>query len=199
MCNTWRACILCRYLYGGEPAFVDVLEAAYTRTAARKYKVEGLELKSKQYITENLTAENVCPLLDYLFLVEEVDIDDFLINIIKHDTCGVINSEAFADSSLKTVQTVLRYASKVPEVFLAERAYQWIQDNLAEDPDLFSDVLRELRLLTLRPIDFVYGPSEWDILDYEERYAIFSNIVREASSSLPEWVNKTRRPRTPPP
>ncbi|XP_077536930.1 uncharacterized protein LOC144149253 isoform X2 [Haemaphysalis longicornis] len=197
---------LIRYLYGGDPAFKDVLEAARTTTAARKFMVEGLELKSKQYITENLTPEHVCPVLDYLFEVKEVVIDDLLINIIKFDTKGVIDSEAFAHASLKTVQTVLRYASKVPETFLAERAYKWIEDNLAEHPDLFSktnspsaDVLRELRLLTLRPIDFVYGPGEWDILDSEVRYALFSNIVREASSSLPNWVNENRRPRTPQP
>lgn len=196
---------LLRYLYGGDPAFADVSEAAYTRTAARKYKVESLELRSTKYIAENLTAENVCSVLDYCFLVKE-DLDDFLIDTIRHDTYAVLNSDAFAVGSLKTVQTVLRKASNVPEAFLAERAHQWITEHLEVDPHITTrpngpsactDVLRELRLLTLRPIDFVYGPCDWDILGYEDRYAIFSNIVREASSSLPDWVNENRRPRTP--
>ncbi|XP_077537142.1 uncharacterized protein LOC144149448 isoform X2 [Haemaphysalis longicornis] len=186
------------FLYTGRIRFVNVLEAAYTRTATHIFELDNLKRVCTLYIHYNLTSATVCSLLDYMFLMNEQDVDVMALFILKHEGLDVLRSGGFAVAGRKTVKEVLKYVGNVQEAVVAQEVYKWVQRESrpsTESGALTYDILSEVRFLCLTAEEFVEGPGTWTVLDSKEKCEILSNIVELDSVRLPAWVNKNTKAR----
>ncbi|KAH9374916.1 hypothetical protein HPB48_000519 [Haemaphysalis longicornis] len=140
-----------------------------------------------------------------MFLMNEHDVDDMALFILKHEGLDVLRSGGFAVAGRKTVEAVLKYVGNVKEAVVAQEVYKWVQRESRSSTEsgegtllnatLTDDVLSEVRFLCLTAEEFVEGPGTWTVLDPQEKCAILSNIVELDSVPLPAWVNTNTKAR----
>lgn len=198
---------LLRYFYSGCLEAANVLQAARIRTAAAKYLVPELDQRCLSFINDYMELDDVCPFLDYVFTMGEVELAVLAATVISRDSVGVISSSGFPLCTEHTVRFVLRNAINVPEVSVVRAVYDWAQNqwllHFAADGrqregirPIMQPLFSELRFLALTPNEFTDGPIAWKIFTVPEALAILGNIVRPGSVVMPEGFCQIRSART---
>ncbi|CAN8007583.1 unnamed protein product [Ixodes pacificus] len=93
----------------------------------------------------------------------------------------------------------------IREYDVIEAVYSWATVHCAQVSDetpitalrrTMRPFLPELRLLSLTPLEFVEGPSCWQILTKRDTLDVLSNIIKPGSERLPEGICANREQRT---
>lgn len=205
------------YFYSGCLEVQTVFQAACTRTAAAKYLLPKLEMKCLTFINSNMTPDDVCPFLDYVFTTGEEALATSAAIMIVNRSRSVLSSEPFSCCTEATMKYVLKHAANVSEAFVLEVVYAWIQqyaervlglcppkrrklrgheDKPIDLRPVMLPLLPELRFLALTPQEFIDGPNTWGILTDAEARAILSNIVKNGSMPMPAGFCNIRDART---
>ncbi|CAN8000182.1 unnamed protein product [Ixodes hexagonus] len=188
-----------RYLYSQKAVFSNIQQALRTRTAANKYMDSKLVVNCDVFIRNSMQPSDVCDVLEYAMEHENLaKFDDLIEKHLETKSSEVLESNAFIASSRETVFKILKNPRlRIKEYHVIKSVYAWALVHCEQGTDESSTAalqramkpfLPELRFLTLTPLEFVNGPSSWNIFTESEAFAVLSNIINRGSKNLPEGI-----------
>ncbi|CAN8030018.1 unnamed protein product [Ixodes persulcatus] len=196
-----------KYLYSRKASFVNIQQALHTRTAAQKYMESMLVEDCDTFIQKEIKPTNVCSVLDHSVKYgSTTNLDDFIDKHVEENAGEVLKSEAFITASRESVMRILKNPRlKIREHDIIKRVYAWALAHCRQETDnptiarlqqIMRPFLPELRFLALTSLEFVEGPSSWNIMTKSETLAVLSNIIKPGSEKLPEVICKSTENRT---
>ncbi|KAH6926732.1 hypothetical protein HPB50_021251 [Hyalomma asiaticum] len=194
---------LLKYVYGRKPCLTNCVEALHTKAAAERYRLPELVQDCEAYICRVLKPECICRVLDCAlqcgYALPDAKVDELLVRKAE----AVLCSDAFAKSSVNTVDRVLDKVANVPELFVVRAVLKWAQANCqklskeggegkaADLGSTFSRFRHKLRFLALTPeefLEFVTCKEARAVMEASDAFAILSNLIRCGCVELPRWV-----------
>ncbi|KAG0415127.1 hypothetical protein HPB47_007709 [Ixodes persulcatus] len=198
---------LLRYLYTRAASLINIPQALHTRTAAETFRVSSLVEACDAFLGTSLQPSDVCYVLEYTIAKGSTKTLDSLIDRhLKENAGQVIKCKEFIAASEETVLKILKNPClRIREYDVIEAVYSWATVHCAQVNDetpitalrrTMRPFLPELRLLSLTPLEFVEGPSCWQILTKRDTLDVLSNIIKPGSERLPEGICANREQRT---
>ncbi|XP_040062324.3 BTB/POZ domain-containing protein 9-like [Ixodes scapularis] len=198
---------LLRYLYTEVASLINIPQALHTRTAAETFRVSRLVEVCDAFLATSMQPADVCYVLDYTTAKRSTKTLDGLIDKhLKENAGQVIKCKEFIAASQETVLRILKNPCvRIREYDIIEAVYSWATVHCAQASDetpinalrrTMRPFLPELRLLSLTPLEFVEGPSCWQILTKRDTLDVLSNIIKPGSERLPEDICANREQRT---
>ncbi|KAH7696761.1 Btbd6 protein, partial [Aphelenchoides avenae] len=167
--------IVLRYIYTDEMR-LNMEDAIGTLYLAKKYMLQPLVDGTARYISEHLTPENVCLLLGYADVLD--DIKDKCWDLIDSKTTEVIHSDAFLQLSGAQLRDIVkRNTLCVEEIELYERVIEWARAQLRKDDvestlkairDAIGDTLFSVRFPAMEQKEFSSKVAKGGVLTTDE-------------------------------
>ncbi|XP_029830827.3 BTB/POZ domain-containing protein 9-like [Ixodes scapularis] len=198
---------LLRYLYTQAASLINIPQALHTRTAAETFRVSKLVEACDAFLGTSMQPADVCYVLEYTIAKGSTKTLDGLIDKhLKENAEQVLKCKEFIAASQETVLKILKNPClRIREYDVIEAVYSWATVHCAQASDetpitalrrTVRPFLPELRLLSLTPLEFVEGPSCWQILTKRDTLDVLSNIIKPGSERLPEGICANRERRT---
>ncbi|CAN7984785.1 unnamed protein product, partial [Ixodes hexagonus] len=196
-----------KYLYRQTAIFVDIQQALRARTAAQKYMDSKLVNSCDMFIQKSMQPADVCDVMEYAMKHGNITNFDTVVDRHLQENAGqVLGSKSFMAASKETVLKILKNPRlRLKEYDVIKSVYGWVSANCESKIGKPSTTvlqwsmrpfLPELRFLTLTSLEFVEGPSSWDILTESETLAVLSNIIKRGSIKLPLGICASTEHRT---
>ncbi|XP_040063762.1 uncharacterized protein LOC120838076 [Ixodes scapularis] len=197
------------YLYTQAASLVNIPQALHTRTAAKMFRVSRLVEACDAFLGTSLQSADVCYVLEYTIAKGSTKTLDSLIDKhLKENAGQVIKGKEFIAASEGTVlRTLKNPCLRLRECDVVEAVYSWATVRCSQASDqtpitalrrTMRPFLPELRSFSLTPLEFVEGPSCWQILTKRDTQDVLSNIIKPGSERSPEGISANREERTNP-
>lgn len=174
---------------------------------AKKYLIENLQEKCKQFIERNIDIHNVCDILEQSIFFEEKDLTSKCMSIISSDPASVFASEGFGNLSSSTLAKVFDNEQlNSPEVKIFDAAISWAKlkceemfPTIEDQRKMLGEALYKIRFPTMSLEDFTGCLMKCKILTDEEEllcYRVIGSKLRSAalsSSPIPFKLNPRTR------
>ncbi|KAM7297126.1 uncharacterized protein ISCGN_022279 [Ixodes scapularis] len=197
------------YLYTQAASLVNIPQALHTRMAAKMFRVSRLVEACDAFLGTSLQPADVCYVLEYTIAKGSTKTLDSLIDKHRKENAGqVIKGKEFIAASEGTVLRILKNPClRLRESDVVEAVYSWATVHCSQASDetpitalrrTMRPFLPELRSFSLTPLEFVEGPSCWQILTKRDTQDVLSNIIKPGSENSPEGISANREERTNP-
>ena len=204
---------------GKEESFKEFLRFLYTDDCkftaenaigvlylAKKYLISSLAEKCCEILEANIRPENGFVVLEQAIKFDEKELEEKSWNIISRKTQESLNSEAFCDIGLHTLNALLKKESlAVTEVELFKAVLKWTDSecerqgmNIEEDKTarrrILGDSVYEIPFLDMTHEDIVKYVSPTKILTSKEMICLFQKLCGLDVAGLKWKVQKKRIP-----
>ena len=171
---------------------------------AKKYLISSLAEKCCEILEANIKPENVFAVLEQAIKFDEKDLEEKSWNIVSKKTQECLNSEAFCDIGLHTLNALLKKKSlTVTEVELFKAVLKWTDSecgrqgiNIEEDKTarrrVLGDGVYEICFLAMSHEDFVIHVSRTGMLTETEIVGIFQKLCGLDVADL-KWKEGRKR------
>ena len=171
---------------------------------AKKYLISSLAEKCCKILEASIKPENVFAVLEQAIQFDEKELEEKSWDIISKNTQECLNSEAFCDIGLHTLNALLKKERlAVPEVELFKAALKWTDRecarqgiNIEEDKTarrrILGDSVYEIRFLAMSQEDFVIHVSPTGMLRETEIVCLFQKLYGLDVAGL-KWKNRKKR------
>ena len=173
---------------------------------AKKYLISSLAEKCCKILEASIKPENVFAVLEQAVHFDEKELEEKSWNIIAKKTQECLNSEAFCDIGLQTLNSLLKKESlAVTEVELFKAVLKWTDNecarqgiNIEEDKTarrrVLGDSVYEIRFLEMSQEDIIKDVCKTGILTDSEAICILQNVLGVDVAGLKWKKNGQRRP-----
>lgn len=192
-----------RYLYceSIELAEADIFDVLY---AARKYMITELEAKCFNYLSQNMTANNVCMIFNHALFYEETDLEAQCLKFLSNNTRDVIESEEYLNLTKEGMRKVVQLQTmNVPEVEIVKMCLSWAETECGRttgedfDPscvhDYLGDSFYHLRLTNLHQSDLQSLVLGTGLLEQNEEESVVKFLKNSYQRSECQFVTVPRR------
>ena len=171
---------------------------------AKKYLISSLAEKCCEILEASIKPENVFVVLEQAIQFDEKELEEKSWDIISKNTQECLNSEAFCDIGLHTLNALLKKERlAVPEVELFKAVLKWTDSecakqgiNIEEDKTarrrILGDSVYEIRFLAMSQEDFVIYVSPTGMLRETEIVCLFQKLYGLDVAGL-KWKNRKKR------
>ena len=192
-----------RFLYTDD-CKITVENAIGVLYLAKKYLISSLAEKCCEILEASIKPENVFAVLEQAVHFDEKELEDKSWDIVAKKTQECLNSEAFCDIGLHTLNAVLKKESlAVTEVELFKAVLKWADNecarhgiNIEEDKmarkRILGDSVYEIRFLAMSHEDIVKYVSPTEILTDREMIYLFQKLCGLDVADL-KWKKGRRR------
>ena len=171
---------------------------------AKKYLISSLAEKCCEVLEASIKPENVFAMLEQAIQFDENKLEEKSWNVISKKTQECLNSEAFCDMGLHTLNALLKKESlAVTELELFKAVLKWTDIecarqgiNIEEDKTarrrVLGDSVYEIRFLAMSHEDIVKYVSPTEILTDREMIRIFQKLYGLHIADL-KWMEGRKR------
>ena len=171
---------------------------------AKKYLISSLAEKCCEILETSIKPENVFVVLDQVIKFDEKELEEKSWDIVSKKTQECLNSEAFCDIGLHTMNALLKKKIlAVTEVELFKAVLKWTDSecarqgiNIEEDKTarrrILGDSVYEIRFLAMPYEDIVKYVSPTEILTYKEIVCVFQKLCGLDVTGL-KWKEHRKR------
>ena len=171
---------------------------------AKKYLISSLAEKCCEILEANIKPENVFAVLEQAVHFDEKELEEKSWNIVSKKTQECLNTEAFCDIGLHTLNALLKKERlAVTEVELFKAVLKWTDSecarqgiNIDEDKTarrrVLGDSVYEIRFLAMSQEDIVKYVSPTEVLTDREMIRIFQKLYGLHIADL-EWMEGRKR------
>ena len=155
---------------------------------AKKYLISSLAEKCCEILEANIKPENVFAVLEKAIKFDEKELEEKSWNVVSKKTQECLNSEAFCDIGLHTLNSLLKKERlAVTEVELFKEMLKWTDSecarqgiNIDEDKTarrrVLGDSVYEIRFLEMSQEEFAIHVSPTEVLTDREMIRIFQKL-----------------------
>ena len=170
---------------------------------AKKYLISSLAEKCCEILEASIKPENVFAVLEQAVHFDEKGLEEKSWNIVSKKTQECLNSEAFCDIGLHTLNALLKKESlAVAEVELFKAVLKWTDSecarqgiNIKEDKTarrrVLGDSVYEICFLEMSQEDIVKYVSPTELLTYKEIVCLFQKLYGLDVADL-KWKKRKR-------
>ena len=171
---------------------------------AKKYLISSLAEKCCEILEASIKPENVFAVLEQAIHFDEKELEEKSWNIVSKKTQGCLNSVAFCDIGLHTLNSLLKKESlAVTEVELFKAVLKWTDSecarqgiNIEEDKTarrrVLGDSVYEIRFLEMSQEEFAVHVSPTEVLTDTEMIRIFQKLYGLDVADL-KWMERRKR------
>ena len=171
---------------------------------AKKYLISSLAEKCCEILEASIKPENVFAVLEQAIQFDEKELEGKSWNIVWRKTQECLNSEAFCDIGLHTLNSLLKKDSlAVTEVELFKAVFKWTDSecarqgiNIEEDKTarrhVLGDSVYEIRFLEMSQEEFAIHVSPTEVLTDREMIRIFQKLYGLDVADL-KWMEGRKR------
>ena len=171
---------------------------------AKKYLISSLAEKCCEILEASIKPENVFAVLEQAIKFDEKELEEKSWNIISNKTQECLNSEAFCDIGLHTLNALLKKEwLAVTEVELFKAVLKWTDSecarqgiNIEEDKTarrrVLGDSVYEIRFLEMSQEDIVKYVSPTEVLTDREMIRIFQKLYGLHIADL-KWMEGRKK------
>ena len=176
-----------RFLYTDD-CKITVGNATGVLYLAKKYLISSLAEKCCEILEASIKPENVFVVLEQAIQFDEKELEEKSWDIVSKKTQECLNSEAFCDIGLHTLNALLKNERlAVAEVELFKAVLKWTDNecarqgiNIEEDKTarrrILGDSVYDIRFLAMSQDDIVKYVSPTEILTYKEIVCLFQKF-----------------------
>lgn len=155
---------------------------------AKKYKIESLEEKCESHLSENISSENACRILENAIMNKLEDIRKLTLDYISNNYLEVLKSKLFLESDQTILKSILELdpVSEVDEFKIFESVVNWTTKACEKDGceltglnrrKMLKDAVFLIRFASMTNDEFIKCQQmASDLLNSSESLAIFINI-----------------------
>ena len=192
-----------RFLYTDDCKF-SAENAIGVLYLAKKYLISSLAEKCCEILEASIKPENVFVVLEQAIQFDEKELEEKSWDIVSKKTQECLNSEAFCDIGLHTLNALLKKKRlAVTEVELFKAVLKWTDSecvrqgiNIEEDKKarrrILGDSVYEIRFLAMSQEDFGIHVSPTEILTYKEIVYLFQKLCGLDVTDL-KWKEHRKR------
>lgn len=155
--------------------------------ASKKYLLPGLVSKCTEFLKENLDASNACTILEPSFMLEEGELMEKCLKIIKLQTNLALESRSFLETTQRTLSRILDSEMfTVSEVDVFGACLKWARQKCEErdkEPtgvnmrETLGDCIHKFRFPDMEMRDFARVVAYSEVLSKDEEVEIYRYIA----------------------
>jgi len=163
--------------------------------AAKKYAIKGLENKCKVFLENNMSADNVCTILEHAAKFDCKELMDKCMKLVEERAKEVFASDSFLTVSKIALGTIVEGVKYTDPLTIYEACktwanYQIVQQEKDASPQeirvILGDILRKIRFIKMPLEVFVDSVVVDNILEDSEMKIILLEIREEQRKTLQE-------------
>jgi len=163
-----------RFLYTSS-VDLDPESVMFVDYAAQKYAIKGLEEKCKTFLENNMSADNVCTILEHAAKFDRKELVEKCIKIVNGNAKSVFKSEPFLSVSHKILELIVEQTSTTTPLDIYVACKTWAKGQVEQqEGDVSCEKIRDILGGILNKIRFNEMSCE-DFVDYIVKERILSS------------------------
>jgi len=124
---------------------LDPESVLFVDYAAQKYNIKGLEEKCKTFLENNMSADNVCTILEHAAKFDRKELVETCMKIVNGNAKSVFKSEPFVSVSHKILELIVEQTSTTTPLDIYEACKTWAKGQVKQqDSDVSCERIRDI-------------------------------------------------------